>query len=92
MTAVAKAHALEFGHLQGHLPRGGGEPALVVAGAVRLAVGRALVAASPDEVVGLLLEKGVQGVLDRLPDNFLQLVAHGGLVECYDGVGHGSSS
>lgn len=54
---------------------------LVVAGAVRLAVGRPLVAVCAYEVVGLLLEKGAQGVLDRLADEFPELAAHGGLVE-----------
>lgn len=45
-----------------------------------------------DQIVGLLLEKCVQGVLDRSPDELFELAAHGGLVECYDGVGHGSAS
>ena len=33
------------------------------------------------QVVGLLLEKGVQGVLDCSSDELLELAAHGGLVE-----------
>ena len=74
-------HSLELGHPEGHLARGGGEPALVVAGAVGLAPCRPLVAVGAYQVVGLLLEKGVQGVLDCSSDELLELAAHGGLVE-----------
>lgn len=85
-------HAFELGHLECHLVRRRGEPALVVVDMVRLVVCRALVAVDPDEIVGLLLEKGVQGVFDRLADKRFELAAHGGLVECYDEIGHGSVS
>lgn len=74
-------HALELGHPEGHLARGGREPALVVSGAVGLAPCRPLVAVGAYQIVGLLLEKGVQGVLDCSSDELPELAAHGGLVE-----------
>ena len=52
-----------------------------MAGAVGLAPCRPLVAVGAYQVVGLLLEKGVQGVLDCSSDELLELAAHGGLVE-----------
>ena len=61
-------------------------------GAVGLATGRAPVSVGLYQVVGLLFEKRVQRVLDRSPDELLELVAHGLLVECYDGFGHGLAS
>ena len=85
-------HALELGHLEGHLAGSGREAALVVARAVRLAPRRPLVAVGAYEVVGLLLEKRVQGVLDRSSDELPELAAHCFLVECYDGIGHDSAS
>ena len=85
-------HALELRHLERDLAGRGGEVPLVVAGAVRLPACRPLVAAGLDEVVGLLLEKRVDGVLDCSSDELPELAAHGILVECYDGVGHGSAS
>ena len=74
-------HALELGHPEGHLARGGREPALVVSGAVGLAPCRPLVAVGAYQIVGLLLEKGVQGVLDCSSDELPELAAHGGLVD-----------
>lgn len=59
---------------------------------VRLAIGRALVSVGFDQVVGLLFEKRVQGVFYGSPDELLEFVAYGLLVECYDWFGHGFAS
>ena len=72
--------ALGLGHPQRDPARGRREAALAAAGAVGL-----------HEVVGLL-QKGVQGIFRRLADELSRLAAHGGLVERYDGNGHGSAS
>jgi len=52
-----------------------------VAGAVRLSLRRALVALGADQVVGLLLEKPVQGVFHSLAHELAQLALYGILVE-----------
>ena len=44
-----------------------------MAGALRLPIGGAPVALGPDKVVGLRLEKAVQCVDDRLPDQLAQI-------------------
>lgn len=76
-----EAHALELGHLEHDLARRRGESALVVPGAVRRALVGALVGPGADELVGLLVEHGVDGLLDGFPDQLAQFVFHGLLVE-----------
>ena len=63
-----------------------------MAGAIRLAIRRALVAVGLHEVVGLLLEKRVDRVLDRSSGKLPEFLAPGVLVECYDGVRHGPAA
>ena len=79
-----EAHALEYRHLGRDLARGRGEAALVVAGAVSGALVGALVGPGADELVGLLVEHGVDGLLDGFPDQLAQFVFHGlrpGMIE-----------
>ncbi len=84
-----EARPLELGHVDRHLARARRQAAVVVAGAVSLPLGGALVALGPDKVVGLRLEQAVQGVLDRLPDQFAQIGLKALFIQCYDGFGHG---
>ena len=81
MTAVAKRMPLELGHLERDPARRRGEAALVVAGAVGGALVGALVGPGADELVGLLVEHRVDGLLDGFPDQLAQFVFHGLLVE-----------
>lgn len=71
---------------------GGREPAFAVTSLVRLAVGRALVSAGLYQVIGLLHEKGVQGILGGFYGELLGPVAHSFLVECSDWFGRGFAS
>lgn len=64
-------HPLELGHLERDLARRRGEAALV----------GALVGPGADELVGLLVEHRVDGLLDGFPDQLAQFVFHGLLVE-----------
>ena len=64
-------HPLELGHLERDLARRRGEAALV----------GALVGPAADELVGLLVEHRVDGLLDGFPDQLAQFVFHGLLVE-----------
>ena len=84
-----EAHPLELGHMDRDLAGRRGQASVVVAGAVRLALGGPLVALGADEVVGLLLEQAVQHLLDGLADELPQVGPQGLLVQCYDGLGHG---
>ena len=63
-----EAHALELGHLERDPARRRGEAALVVPGAVRRALIGALIGPGTDELVGLLVEHCVDGLLDGFPD------------------------
>ena len=74
-------HLLELGHLERDLARRRGEAALVVAGAVSGALVGALVGPGADELVGLLVEHRVGGLLDGFSDQLAQFVFHGLLVE-----------
>ena len=76
-----EAHALELGHLERDLARRRGESALVVPGAVRRALVGSLVRARAHELVGLLVEHGVDGLLDGFPDQLAKLGLHRLLVE-----------
>ncbi len=67
MIAVANLMPLSLGILRVTWPEVV-EPALRVSGAVGLAPCRPLVAVGAYQIVGLLLEKGVQGVLDCSSD------------------------
>ena len=66
-----EAHALELGHLDRDLARRRDESALV----------GSLVRARADELVGLLVEHGVDGLLDGFPDQLAKLGLHRLLVE-----------
>lgn len=48
--------------------------------AIRLSLGASLVALRPDELVSLLFEQSVDGLLDRGLDENLELVLYGILV------------
>src|SRR5699024_9073177 len=63
---------------------------VVVAGPIDLAPRGALVALRADEVARLLIQKAVQGVLDRLSHQLAQIGLQVLLVQCYDWLGHGS--
>ena len=76
-----EAHALELGHPERDLARRGGEASLVVAGAVRRPPVGALVGRGAHQLVGLLVEHRVDGLLDGFPDQLAQFVFHGLLVE-----------
>ena len=76
-----EAHALELGHLDRDLARRRGESALVVPGAVRRALVGSLVRARAHKLVGLLVEHGVDGLLDGFPDQLAKLGLHRLLVE-----------
>ena len=70
-------HLLELRHLERDLARRGGEASLVVAGAL---VG-ALVGPDADELVGLLVEHRVVGLLNGSPGQLVHFAFHGLLVE-----------
>lgn len=76
-----EARALELGHPERGLARCGGEVALVAAGAVRRSPVDAFVGAGSDELVGLFVEHGVDGLLDGFPDQLAQFVFNGLFVE-----------
>lgn len=78
-------HALELGYVDRHLVGRGGEPAVVVAGAVRLALGAY-------EVVGFLREQCVQGVLDGFSHELGQVGLYRLVIDCYDGYEHGCAA
>ena len=61
------------GHLERDLARRRGESALAVAGAVRRALVGSLVRARADELVGLLVEHGVDGLLAGSPNDKIGL-------------------
>lgn len=69
-------HPLELGHLERDLARCGGEASLVVSRSVRRALVGALVRARADELVGILVEHGVDGLLDGFPDRLAKLGLH----------------
>lgn len=76
-----EAHSLELGHTERGLARRRGEPALVVPGAVRHPRVGALVWVRAHELVGLLVEHGVDGLLDGFPGQLARLGLHRLLVE-----------
>ena len=76
-----EAHALVLGHLERELARRRGEEALAAAGAVSGALIGALIGPGADELVGLLVEHRVDGLLDGFPGQLAQFVFHGLLVE-----------
>ena len=84
-----EARALELGHVDGHLAGARGQAPVVMAGAVRLPLGGALVALGPDKVVGLRLQQAVQRVLDGLSDQLAKIGPKALFIQCYDGFGHG---
>ena len=83
-------HPLELGHAQRDLAGRRCQAPVVVAGPIGLAPRGALVALRADEVARLLIQKAVQGVLDRLSHQLAQIGLQALLVQCYDWLGHGS--
>ena len=84
-----EAHPLELWHADRDLAGRRRELALVMAGAVRLAVGGPLVALRADQVVGLLVQEAVEHLLDGPPDELAQVGPQRLLVQRYNGIGHG---
>ena len=76
-----ETHSFELGHSERDLARRRGEPALAVPGAVRRPLVGALVRTRAREPVGLLVEHGVDGLLDGFPDQLAKLGLHRLLVE-----------
>ena len=76
-----EAHALELGHLERDLARRGGEAPLVVSRSICRPLVGALIWAGADDLVGLLVEHRVDGLLDGFPDQLAKLGLHRLLVE-----------
>ena len=76
-----EAHPLELWHLERDLARRRGESALVVPGAVRRPIVGSLVRSRAHKLVGLLVEHGVDGLLDGFPGQLAKLGLNRLLVE-----------
>ena len=76
-----EAHPLELWHLERDLARRRGESALLAPGAVRRPIVSSLVRSRAHKLVGLLVEHGVDGLLDGFPDQLAKLGLHRLLVE-----------
>ena len=68
-----EAHPLELWHAERDLAGRRRGLALVMAGAVRPAISRPLVALRADQVVGLLVQEDVEHLLDGPPDELAQV-------------------
>lgn len=60
-----------------------------MAGAVRIAISRPLVALRADQVVGPLVQEAVEHLLDGPPDELAQVGPQRLLVQRHNGIGHG---
>ena len=76
-----EAHPLELWHLERDLARRRGESALLAPGAVRRPIVSSLVRSRAHKLVGLLVEHGVDGLLDGFPDQLAKRGLHRLLVE-----------
>ena len=84
--------ALQFRHLELEPAGLGGEPASVVAGAVRPPLPGTLVSGGVGDLVGLGVEHRVQQFGDLLGDQAVEPGLEQVLVDLYDVLGHGSVS